>query len=109
MALCQEKALNLTEFWDNLVQGKNAIREVPLSRWNPSDYYNPDPAGYVKYFIIFPQIHFHQEYPCCFIMILLIYKHASTLYAIINLLDTIRNHAPLSIQILLGLKNAVLG
>src|SRR5438045_467740 len=37
-------ARNLTNFWDNLVQGKNAIREAPLSRFNVSDYYDPNPA-----------------------------------------------------------------
>src|SRR5262249_41684591 len=36
-------ANNLTDFWDNLVQGKHAIREIPLSRFAVSDYYDPDP------------------------------------------------------------------
>src|SRR5216110_532132 len=38
-------ASNLSEYWENLVQGKNAIREVPLSRWDPADYYDPNPAA----------------------------------------------------------------
>src|SRR5216110_2609936 len=37
-------ARNLTEYWDNLVQGKNAIREIPLSRFDISDYYDPSPG-----------------------------------------------------------------
>jgi len=37
-------AHNLANFWDNLVQGKNAIREIPLSRFDVSDYYDPNPA-----------------------------------------------------------------
>ncbi|TMC17442.1 MAG: hypothetical protein E6J34_18655, partial [Chloroflexi bacterium] len=31
-------ARNLTDFWDNLLQGKNAVREIPSSRFNVSDY-----------------------------------------------------------------------
>ena len=38
-------ASTLTDFWDNLVQGKNAIREIPLSRFDVSHYYDPDPAA----------------------------------------------------------------
>ncbi|TMC16274.1 MAG: hypothetical protein E6J34_20305, partial [Chloroflexi bacterium] len=37
-------APNLTDLWDNLVQGKDAIREIPLERWNPADYYDPHPG-----------------------------------------------------------------
>jgi polyketide synthase PksN len=37
-------ASNLTEYWDNLVQGKNAVQEVPLSRWDSSNYYDPNPG-----------------------------------------------------------------
>jgi acyl transferase domain-containing protein/acyl carrier protein len=37
-------AHNLSEYWDNLVQGKNAVREIPLARFNVSDYYDPNPA-----------------------------------------------------------------
>ena len=31
-------AKNIDEFWDNLVQGKNCVGEVPLERWNYKDY-----------------------------------------------------------------------
>ena len=41
-------ARNLSEYWDNLVQGNNAIREIPLSRFDVSNYYNPDPAALGK-------------------------------------------------------------
>ncbi|MCP5007127.1 MAG: zinc-binding dehydrogenase, partial [Planctomycetes bacterium] len=38
-------AYNLNKYWDNLVQGKNSIREIPQSRWDVSKYYDPDPAN----------------------------------------------------------------
>ena len=41
-------ASNLTEYWDNLVQGKNAIREIPLARFDISHRYDPDPAALGK-------------------------------------------------------------
>src|SRR2546421_6573619 len=41
-------ARNLTDFWDNLVQGKNAIREIPRSRFDVSDYYDPNPVASEK-------------------------------------------------------------
>ncbi|WP_036706031.1 beta-ketoacyl synthase N-terminal-like domain-containing protein, partial [Paenibacillus graminis] len=31
------------EFWNNLLQGKDSIREVPRDRWNIDDYYSPAP------------------------------------------------------------------
>src|SRR5436190_19307953 len=37
-------ASNLTDFWDNPVQGKDAVREIPPERWNPADYYDPHPG-----------------------------------------------------------------
>src|SRR5436305_4680358 len=37
-------ARNLTEYWDNLVQAKNSIREIPLSRFDIASYYDPNPA-----------------------------------------------------------------
>src|SRR5436305_12893806 len=39
---------NLSEYWDNLLAGKNAIREIPPSRWDLSDYYDPNPAAFGK-------------------------------------------------------------
>ncbi len=36
------QAANLDEFWDNLVEGKDCVTEVPKNRWNIDDYYNPE-------------------------------------------------------------------
>src|SRR5579872_5836608 len=38
------QAKNLYEYWENLAAGKNAITEVPASRWNVDQYYDPDPG-----------------------------------------------------------------
>ena len=37
-------ASNLHEYWDNLVHGRNSIREIPKSRWNVDQYYDPRPS-----------------------------------------------------------------
>ena len=37
-------ARNLTAFWDNLVQGKDSVREIPLSRWDSADSSDPHPS-----------------------------------------------------------------
>ncbi len=34
---------NLDAFWENIVAQANCISEVPSSRWNITDYYDPDP------------------------------------------------------------------
>ena len=39
---------NLSEYWENLVQAKNAVREIPHSRFNVSDYYDQNPAATEK-------------------------------------------------------------
>ncbi|MCY9109397.1 SDR family NAD(P)-dependent oxidoreductase [Bacillus atrophaeus] len=36
------QANDLTEFWENLKQGKDCIREVPMERWNWRDGFDPD-------------------------------------------------------------------
>ncbi|MGD8400282.1 MAG: SDR family NAD(P)-dependent oxidoreductase, partial [Bacillota bacterium] len=36
-------ASNLEQYWNNLAQGKNAIREIPDSRWDVNQYYDPRP------------------------------------------------------------------
>jgi acyl transferase domain-containing protein/NAD(P)H-dependent flavin oxidoreductase YrpB (nitropropane dioxygenase family)/NAD(P)-dependent dehydrogenase (short-subunit alcohol dehydrogenase family) len=38
-------AQNLRGYWDNIVDGVDAIREVPEARWALSDYYDPDRAA----------------------------------------------------------------
>ena len=35
------QADSLTEFWDNLKQGKDCITEIPIQRWDNQQYYNP--------------------------------------------------------------------
>lgn len=35
-------ANNLDEYWDNLVVGKNSVVEIPASRWDVDQYYDPD-------------------------------------------------------------------
>ncbi len=37
-------AKDLEEYWKNLVGGKNSIQEVPLSRWDVNQYYDPAPS-----------------------------------------------------------------
>ena len=37
------QAQNLDEFWENLKAGKNAITDIPESRWDYTKYYDPDP------------------------------------------------------------------
>lgn len=45
MASLFPKAKNLQEYWDNIVGKVDCITDVPSSRWNIEDYYNPDPAA----------------------------------------------------------------
>ena len=39
------QAKNLPEYWDNILKKINCITEVPSSRWNIEDYYDPNPAA----------------------------------------------------------------
>ena len=34
---------NLEQYWENIVQGIDCIREVPATRWNADDYFDADP------------------------------------------------------------------
>jgi polyketide-type polyunsaturated fatty acid synthase PfaA len=36
-------AKNIEEFWNNIVQAKDSITDVPADRWSIDDYYDPDP------------------------------------------------------------------
>ncbi|MBI5543325.1 MAG: hypothetical protein HY901_05515, partial [Deltaproteobacteria bacterium] len=37
-------APNTQSFWQNVLAGRNSIGEVPHERWDPADYWDPDPA-----------------------------------------------------------------
>ncbi|WP_326836036.1 SDR family NAD(P)-dependent oxidoreductase [Amycolatopsis rhabdoformis] len=38
-------ARNFRDFWQNVVDAADCTSEVPASRWNLDDYYDPDPAA----------------------------------------------------------------
>jgi len=38
------QAHNLHQYWENLEEGKNSVQEIPSSRWNMGEYYDPNPA-----------------------------------------------------------------
>ncbi len=44
MASLFPKAKNLQEYWHNIVGKVDCITDVPSSRWNIEDYYDPDPT-----------------------------------------------------------------
>ncbi|MDZ7845150.1 MAG: beta-ketoacyl synthase N-terminal-like domain-containing protein [Anaerolineales bacterium] len=39
------KAASLDEYWDNILHKIDGITEVPPSRWDPEEYYDPDPGA----------------------------------------------------------------
>ncbi|SMF30762.1 type I polyketide synthase [Pseudobacteriovorax antillogorgiicola] len=36
---------SLEEYWSLIKNGRDAIREIPYTHWNPDDYYNQDPKA----------------------------------------------------------------
>ena len=36
---------NLQEYWEKIIAGADCITDVPASRWNVEDYYDPDPKA----------------------------------------------------------------
>ena len=38
------EAIDLNDYWTNLVQGKNSVVEIPSSRWDVNQYFDPDPT-----------------------------------------------------------------
>jgi len=55
-------AKNLSCFWENILNELNCIKEVPASRWEIADYFDPDPTApdktYCKYGGFIPDIAF---------------------------------------------------
>ncbi|MGB3651842.1 MAG: beta-ketoacyl synthase N-terminal-like domain-containing protein, partial [Rivularia sp. (in: cyanobacteria)] len=39
------QAKNLQEYWEKIIVGADCITDVPASRWNVEDYYDPDPKA----------------------------------------------------------------
>ena len=62
MASIFPKAQTLNEYWDNILNKINCVTEVPESRWNVADYYDPDPSkpdkSYCKRGAFLPDIDF---------------------------------------------------
>lgn len=36
------KASGIKEFWENIMQGRNCVGEIPATRWNINNFYSPD-------------------------------------------------------------------
>lgn len=43
-------AKNIDEFWNNLINGKDCVTEIPKERWNPDLYYDPNKNSKGKYY-----------------------------------------------------------
>lgn len=56
------QAKNITQYWDNILGEINCIIEVPASRWDINDYFDPNPnmpdKSYSKYGGFIPDIDF---------------------------------------------------
>jgi acyl transferase domain-containing protein len=44
MAAYFPEAGSLSEYWQNIIDGRDCIRDVPESHWRIEDYYDPDPT-----------------------------------------------------------------
>jgi acyl transferase domain-containing protein len=44
IACIMPQAKNLEEYWENIIGKVDSIIDVPPSRWNIDEYYNPDPS-----------------------------------------------------------------
>jgi acyl transferase domain-containing protein len=62
MASIFAQAENLQEYWDNILRKIDCVVDVPASRWNIDDYYDPDPRtpdkSYCKRGAFIPDIDF---------------------------------------------------
>ncbi|HCH70426.1 MAG TPA: peptide-binding protein, partial [Colwellia sp.] len=62
MASIFADAKNLEDYWDNIFESVDAIRDVPSDRWAVDDYYNSDPRAadktYCKRGAFLPEIDF---------------------------------------------------
>jgi amino acid adenylation domain-containing protein len=38
-------AINTQEFWDNLINGKSSIKEIPIDRWSLENFYSKEPKN----------------------------------------------------------------
>ena len=45
MASLFPEAGSLREYWENIVRGKDCIRDVPPGHWREEDYFDPDPSA----------------------------------------------------------------
>ncbi|MEO0627575.1 MAG: beta-ketoacyl synthase N-terminal-like domain-containing protein, partial [Bacteroidota bacterium] len=56
-------AKNVEEFWTNIIQGRDSIKDVPANRWLIDDYYDPDMSApdktYCKRGGFLPEIDFN--------------------------------------------------
>ncbi|MBO1347299.1 MAG: hypothetical protein EBE86_007825 [Hormoscilla sp. GUM202] len=63
MACILPQASSLQAYWENIIGKVDCITEVPPSRWNIDDYYNPDPGSpdktYCKRGGFIPEIDFN--------------------------------------------------
>jgi hypothetical protein len=50
LAAIMPGARNVTEYWHNIVTGRDLITDVPATHWSPDDFYDPDPAAPDKTF-----------------------------------------------------------